>query len=131
MLVRCKKTSIAAPVCRKFASSAPPTEPPYPVDDNAITADETKALVGEDKFDQTQFDGVAGEGNTTITFAQLETLFPVSPRPSFASVAVAELEVVVIGEVELADTLEWCLDSPPTLHQFEESPIVVEIAHLM
>ncbi len=32
---------------------------------------------------------------------------------------------------ELVDTLEWVLDSPPTLHQFEEPPIVVEIAHLM
>ena len=32
---------------------------------------------------------------------------------------------------ETVDTLEWVLDSPPTLHQFEEPPIVVEIAHLV
>jgi hypothetical protein len=37
-------------------------------------------------------------------------------------------EVVV---PECVDTLEWVLDSPPTLHQFDEPPIVVEIAHLM
>ena len=29
---------------------------------------------------------------------------------------------------ELVETLEWVLDSPPPLHQFEESPIIVEIA---
>ena len=29
---------------------------------------------------------------------------------------------------ETVDTLEWVLDSPPPLHQFEESPIVVEVA---
>ena len=29
---------------------------------------------------------------------------------------------------ELAETLEWVLDSPPPIHQFDEPPIVVEIA---
>lgn len=33
-----------------------------------------------------------------------------------------------VVEPELVETLEWCLDTPPPLHQFEESPIVVEIA---
>jgi cAMP-dependent protein kinase regulator len=47
-----------------------------PADDAPLTADEVKALIGEDKFDQAQFDGLAGEGNTTITFAQLKSLFP-------------------------------------------------------
>ena len=28
------------------------------------------------------------------------------------------------------DTLEWVLDSPPNIHQFDEPPIVVEIEHL-
>lgn len=28
---------------------------------------------------------------------------------------------------ELVETLEWVLDSPPPLHQFEEPPIIVEI----
>ena len=31
---------------------------------------------------------------------------------------------------ELVETLEWVLDTPPPLHQFEESPIIVEIAGL-
>jgi hypothetical protein len=30
----------------------------------------------------------------------------------------------------LVDTLEWVLDSPPNVHQFEEPPLIVEIAHL-
>ena len=38
---------------------------------------------------------------------------------------VVEKDVVV---PETVDTLEWVLDSPPPLHQFEESPIIVEIA---
>lgn len=42
--------------------------------------------------------------------------------------SVSEVDVVT---PELVDTLEWTLGSPPTLHQFEEPPIVVEIAHLM
>ena len=49
------------------------------------------------------------------------------PMPRFFS-SVADPEVIT---PETADTLEWVLDSPPTLHQFEEPPIVVEIAHLM
>ena len=47
-----------------------------PADDAALSADEVKALIGEDKFDQVQFDGLSGEGNSTITFAQLKSLFP-------------------------------------------------------
>eukprot|EP01040_Poterioochromonas_malhamensis_P005498 gene5498-5904_t len=31
---------------------------------------------------------------------------------------------------ELVDTLEWVLESPPNVHQFDEPPIVVEIEHL-
>jgi len=31
---------------------------------------------------------------------------------------------------ELVDTLEWVLDSPPNVHQFEEPPIIVEVEHL-
>lgn len=31
---------------------------------------------------------------------------------------------------DLVNTLEWVLDSPPNVHQFEEPPIVVEIEHL-
>lgn len=46
---------------------------------------------------------------------------------SFSAAEVADVEVVTPPTV---DTLEWVLDSPPTLHQFEEPPIVVEIAHL-
>lgn len=36
-----------------------------------------------------------------------------------------EEEVV---KVVLADSLEWALSSPPPIHQFDEPPIVVEIA---
>ena len=35
-----------------------------------------------------------------------------------------------IVKADIVDTLEWTLTSPPPLHQFDESPIVVEIAHL-
>jgi len=31
----------------------------------------------------------------------------------------------------VVDSLEWTLTSPPPLHQFDESPIVVETAHLI
>mmetsp|Transcript_19267 Transcript_19267/g.68488 ORF Transcript_19267/g.68488 Transcript_19267/m.68488 type:complete len:88 (-) Transcript_19267:136-399(-) len=31
---------------------------------------------------------------------------------------------------ELVETLEWVLATPPPLHQFEEPPIIVEIADL-
>jgi hypothetical protein len=31
---------------------------------------------------------------------------------------------------EIVDTLEWVLESPPNVHQFDEPPIVVEIEHL-
>jgi hypothetical protein len=46
-----------------------------PADDAALTAEEVKALIGEEKFDQAKFDQLAGEGNTTITFAQLKVFF--------------------------------------------------------
>ena len=54
------------------------------------------------------------------------------PRLAVARFA-TELEVVEVREdgvvlPELVETLEWVLDSPPPLHQFEESPIIVEIA---
>lgn len=33
-----------------------------------------------------------------------------------------------VVKVVLADSLEWALSSPPPIHQFDEPPIVVEIA---
>jgi len=44
---------------------------------------------------------------------------------SDAPVATTDAEVVV---PELVETLEWVVDSPPPIHQFEEPPIIVEIA---
>ena len=54
------------------------------------------------------------------------------PRLAVARFA-TESEVVEVRDdgvvvPELVETLEWVLDSPPPLHQFEESPIIVEIA---
>lgn len=42
---------------------------------------------------------------------------------SFSS-ATEDEEVV---KVVLSDSLEWALSSPPPIHQFDESPIIVEI----
>jgi heme/copper-type cytochrome/quinol oxidase subunit 1 len=56
----------------------------------------------------------------------------VAPRAAFVprimSVRAFATEEVVVPDV--VDTLEWTLTSPPPLHQFEEPPIIVEIAHL-
>ena len=54
---------------------------------------------------------------------------PVRPTllaPS-ARLFATDAEIVV---PDVVDTLEWTLTSPPPLHQFEEPPIIVEIAHL-
>mmetsp|Transcript_4211 Transcript_4211/g.8794 ORF Transcript_4211/g.8794 Transcript_4211/m.8794 type:complete len:111 (+) Transcript_4211:114-446(+) len=32
---------------------------------------------------------------------------------------------------DIDDSLEWCLTSPPPLHQFDESPLIVETDHLV
>ena len=62
---------------------------------------------------------------------------PARARASVPRLAVArfatESEVVEVRDdgvvvPELVETPEWVLDSPPPLHQFEESPIIVEIA---
>ena len=54
------------------------------------------------------------------------------PRAFFGAEAAAKpVSTAEVVTPETVDTLEWVLDSPPTLHQFEEPPIVVEIAHLM
>jgi len=44
------------------------------------------------------------------------------------SFSAAPSDDVVIPEI--VDTLEWVLDSPPNVHQFDEPPIVVEVEHL-
>jgi hypothetical protein len=31
---------------------------------------------------------------------------------------------------ECVDTLEWVIESPPNIHQFDEPPLIVEIEHL-
>lgn len=50
-----------------------------PADDTALTADEVIALIGEDKFDQDEFNTLAG-GGSTVTYGDLKALFP-SPDP--------------------------------------------------
>uniref|UniRef100_A0A7S1BKV5 Uncharacterized protein n=1 Tax=Corethron hystrix TaxID=216773 RepID=A0A7S1BKV5_9STRA len=37
--------------------------------------------------------------------------------------------VYVVPDID--DSLEWCLTSPPPLHQFDESPVIVETDHLV
>ncbi|OQR98338.1 hypothetical protein THRCLA_21900 [Thraustotheca clavata] len=65
-----------------------------------------------------------------LRVAALRTLAAARPsvaRPLAASFSSAAKPVdadVVIPD--LHDTLEWTLSSPPPLHQFEESPIIVE-----
>jgi hypothetical protein len=46
---------------------------------------------------------------------------------SFSAASAGGDDVVV---PELVDSLEWVLNSPPNVHQFDEPPIVVEIEHL-
>lgn len=48
--------------------------------------------------------------------------------PSIRFFAAGSSSDVVIPD--LVNTLEWVLDSPPNVHQFDEPPIVVEIEHL-
>ena len=49
-------------------------------------------------------------------------------HPSAESKAKEDDDVVIVDKVETS--LEWVLSSPPPQHQFEESPIIVEIGHL-
>ncbi|KDO28757.1 hypothetical protein SPRG_19971 [Saprolegnia parasitica CBS 223.65] len=46
----------------------------------------------------------------------LAASFSSAPKPGDADVVIPDLH----------ETLEWTLSSPPPLHQFEESPIIVE-----
>ena len=46
---------------------------------------------------------------------------------AFATAPGAAGDVVV---PELVDTLEWVIESPPNIHQFDEPPLIVEIEHL-
>jgi len=54
-----------------------------------------------------------------------------APVRAFSEAAAAPPASPDVVVPECVDSLEWVLDSPPTLHQFDEPPIVVEIAHLM
>ena len=52
---------------------------------------------------------------------------PVPAVRTFSSAPAAGGDVVV---PELVDTLEWVIESPPNIHQFDEPPLIVEIEHL-
>lgn len=51
-------------------------------------------------------------------------LRPVSARFSSTAAPASADDDVVIPEVH--QTLEWCLSTPPPVHQFEEPPLVIE-----
>lgn len=68
-----------------------------PADDAALTADDVIALIGEEKFDRAQYDGLLGEGNSTITYAQLKALFP---APEVDSPPVSEVPPAADDESE-------------------------------
>jgi len=54
---------------------------------------------------------------------------PVVARPLTASFSASSTSKKVDDDVvipEISDTLEWTLSSPPPIHQFDESPIIVE-----
>jgi len=51
-------------------------------------------------------------------------LRPASARFSSAAAPASADDDVVIPEVH--QTLEWCLSTPPPVHQFEEPPLVIE-----
>lgn len=56
-----------------------------------------------------------------------ETLKPSGPAAGADDQDKVDVDMEVV-EVEPVDTLEWTLSSPPPVHQFDEPPIVVEIA---
>ena len=62
------------------------------------------------------------------TFARL-SIAPVVAFRSFGAAAAATGSDDVVVPT-LVDSLEWVLDSPPNVHQFDEPPIIVEIEHL-
>lgn len=47
--------------------------------------------------------------------------------PNYDDYAVTNPKLV---NPDVYETLEWCLETPPPIHQFEEPPLVVEIAHM-
>ena len=61
----------------------------------------------------------------TAKFAQRPAASPAVR--AFATAPGAAGDVVV---PELVDTLEWVIESPPNVHQFDEPPLIVEIEHL-
>ena len=42
-----------------------------------------------------------------------------------------DLKTAPVVEAKVVDSLEWTLTSPPPVHQFDEPPIIVEVAHLV
>lgn len=51
-------------------------------------------------------------------------LRPASARFASTAAPASSDDDVVIPEVH--QTLEWCLSTPPPVHQFEEPPLVIE-----
>jgi hypothetical protein len=53
-----------------------------------------------------------------------------APRLSFRALGTAAPASGDVVIPELVDTLEWVIESPPNVHQFDEPPLVIEVEHL-
>ena len=71
---------------------------------------------------------LASKLSDKIIFATLPKRNFGSPAPTPVSAATQTVAVPKVPDdvviPELVDSLEWVLDSPPNIHQFEEPPVI-------